>query len=304
MLMNFTAQSLRDKRALQQDPSASDLSSPPPFDDPPLDLDPDLVPVETVVETRPQKNKKGKKRSKNRTNSPQDSDSEETSATTHDSSSDSEQDIPLPPLLSRKTSYELQRERNIARNNLLLEATFGKELEVIQAVTGKGTKGKGKGKGKEKGKEKGNVDERMGEGRTTRSKTKGPATGASNATMIVPPSIGTSAHPVPPADSTSPVQTPLPQPPLTKDHATSRPLSPANKPPTSSEPMLEGDSSLGFESAEGIPADEPLLGAPEWVTEAMEWLQDDALGEEWGLCVRAWWYFEKVVGGFGTGVRV
>jgi hypothetical protein len=306
VLMNSAAKSLRDKRALQPDPSASNFDSPSSLDDALFVLNPDLGDLgnapETVIETGRQKSKKSRKRSKKRADSLHDSDSEDSNATTHDSSSDTEEDIPMRLVLGRKTSYELEKEENIARNKLLLEATFGKELEEFQSAIGSGVKGKGKGKGKEKS----DVDERTGEGRVTRSKAKGPATESTpktpaDSTTPLPPALPTdSTTPIPPAPPTDsitplplapPTDLPLPQPPLslTDGRATSR---------HSPEPRSEGEHSLGIESPDG-----PLLGAPEWVTEAMEWLQDDALGEEWALCVRAWWYFEKVVGGFAVGVR-
>jgi hypothetical protein len=302
MLMNPAAQWVRDKRAFQQHPSTGSSPSSPSSDDPP-ELDHDLgeAPIEFAVETGQQKSKKGRKRSKKRADSSQGSESEDSDATTHDSSTDSEEDIPPRPTLGRKTSYELEREKNIARNQALLEATFGKDLEAFHAEIGKGAKGKGTGKGA-KGKDKGkdNVDERSGEGRVTRSKAKENTSNAqttSAATSTIPPPADSISPlpPVPPADLISSLPPddsipPLPQPPLTNDRATSRSPTP--------EPGFEGEPSLHFESA-----DEPLLGAPEWVTEAMEWLKDDSLGEEWALCVRTWWYFEKVVGGFATGVR-
>jgi hypothetical protein len=149
--MNFTAQWLREKRALQ--PSTLDPAPPPSTEDPLFYLDPELhdTPVESAVNTG-RKKKKGRRRPKKRADS-EDSESDDSDATTHDSSSDTEEEVLPRPTLGRKTSYELQKERNIERNRLMLEEMFGNELDVFQAALGKGVKGKGNAKGKGKGKD-------------------------------------------------------------------------------------------------------------------------------------------------------
>ena len=190
--------------------------------------------------------------------------------------SGSESDPPTyyPDWPGPKSTYELEKEATIARNKVLLQIAFGGGVDAVNASSSP-----------------------LPDQSSTAPQVQPPSSPGLVSTRV--PS--TTASTGPPPSSPACMSTCLPS----DAASTGRQILPPSSPGCT---LTSGDGHGSTSPSQPKPlpfvsTGEPLIRAPDWVNEAMTHLQVKGLGEEWAACVIAWWYFEKAVGEFSTGVR-